>query len=133
MLSIDENSNTVGFGFPKYSAGVSSDDSSNGLRMIEYAEDVNGSEVEWTLGAAISEIHPAAKAQASGPGGDAAEFEQTCDIRSSFATVTGVFKKMLAIVFVAIGLFSLYSARAVSNLSSSGNSFSSSASLSSQV
>ena len=133
LLSIDENSNTVGFGFPKYSAGVSSDDSSNGLRMIEYAEDVNGSEVEWTLGAAISEIHPAAKAQASGPGGDAAEFEQTCDIRSSFATVTGVFKKMLAIVFVAIGLFSLYSARAVSNLSSSGNSFSSSASLSSQV
>ena len=62
LLSIDENSNTVGFGFPKYSAGVSSDDSSNGLRMIEYAEDVNGSEVEWTLGAAISEIHPAAKA-----------------------------------------------------------------------
>ena len=133
LLSIDENSNTVGFGFPKYSAGVSSDDSSNGLRMIEYAEDVNGSEVEWTLGAAISEIHPAAKAQASGPGGGAAEFEQTCDIRSSFATVTGVFKKMLAIVFVAIGLFSLYSARAVSKLSSSGNSFSSSASLSSQV
>ena len=133
LLSIDEKSNTVGFGFPKYSTGVSSDDSSNGLRMIEYAEDVNGSEVEWTLGAAISEIHPAAKAQASGPGGDAAEFEQTCDIRSSFATVTGVFKKMLAIVFVAIGLFSLYSARAVSNLSSSGNSFSSSASLSSQV
>ena len=84
--------------------------------MIEYAEDVNGSEVEWTLGAAISEIHPAAKAQASGPGGDAAEFEQTCDIRSSFATVTGVFKKMLAIGFVAIGLFSLYSARAVSNI-----------------
>ena len=39
--------------------------------MIEYAEDVNGSEVEWTLGAAISEIHPAAKAQSTGPGGDA--------------------------------------------------------------
>ena len=68
---------------------MSSGDSSNGLRMIEYAEDVNGSEVEWTLGAAISEIHPAAKAQASGPGGDAAEFEQTCDIRSSFCDCYG--------------------------------------------
>jgi len=129
LLSIDDNSNTVGFGFPKYSTGMSSDDEKNGLRMIEYAEDVNGSEVEWTLGAAISEIHPAAKAQASGPGGDAAEFEQTCDIRSSFATVTAVLKKMLAIAFVAIGLFSLYSARAVSNLSSSASL----SSLSSQV
>ena len=101
LLSIDDNSNSVGFGFPKYSTGVNSDNTRNGLRMIECAEDVNGSEVEWTLGAAISEIHPAAKAQSTGPGGDATEFEQMCDIRSSLATVTGVFKKMVAIGFVA--------------------------------
>ena len=130
LLSIDDNSNSVGFGFPKYSTGVNSDNTRNGLRMIEYAEDVNGSEVEWTLGAAISEIHPAAKAQSTGPGGDATEFEQMCDIRSSLATVTGVFKKMVAIGFVAIGLFTLCSTRVVNNISSRNVS---SASLASQL
>lgn len=130
LLSIDDNSNSVGFGFPKYSTGVNSDNTRNGLRMIEYAEDVNGSEVEWTLGAAISEIHPAAKAQSTGPGGDATEFEQMCDIRSSLATVTGVFKKMVAIGFVAIGLFTLYSTRVVNNISYRNVS---SASLASQI
>ena len=114
LLSIDENSENVGFGFPKYS------ESRAGLRMIEFAEDVNGSEVEWTLGAAISEIHPAAIAQASGPGGDAAEFEKTCTINSR--SLFESFKNIVAIMFVLFGIVSLYSARALVSISSNSDS-----------
>jgi hypothetical protein len=88
--------------------------------MIEFAEDVNGSEVEWTLGAAISEIHPAAIAQASGPGGDAAEFEKTCTINSR--SLFESFKNIVAIMFVLFGIVSLYSARALVSISSNSDS-----------